>query len=200
MYLGNNFGIIALNNFVTGFMIGAGQLYGKKPGYPDFSLFTAWLGGILKYNYESSPMNWSWLLLDKYKDDKKALKKFFFYLKQFQSAKIEVIVIPLAKTNIEYAVEHKANHLWCGVGKVSKSYYSNLKKIDKIVLFQLKPSRTLFSLLVNKDNKLLDARNTDMTNRVLLNKIEEQFGIDHVKRNAINFIEGTKILQRFKII
>lgn len=200
MYLGNDYGIIALNHFVTGFMLGGGQFYDKKLNYPDFSLFTNWLGGIFKYKYEGSSMNWSWMLLDKYKDDKKALEKFFFYLKQFKAANNEVVVIRLTKVNVRYAVEHKADYLWCKVGNVSKSYYSNLKKIDKIILFKLKPSRTLFSLLVTKDNKVLDTRNTDMTNRILQNKIEKQFGIDLENYKALNSVDSKIILRKHRII
>lgn len=200
MYLGNDYGIIALNHFVTGFMVGGGQFYDKKLNLPDFSLFTDWLGGVLKYKYESSSMNWSWLLLDKYKDDKKAFDKFFSYLKQFKTADAEVLIVPLSKTNIQYAIDHKEDQLWCKVGNISKSYYTNVKKIDKIVLFKLKPSRTLFSLLVTKDNKVLDTRNTDMTDRILRNKIEKQFGINLDKYKAINSTDSKTILRKHRII
>ncbi len=200
MYLGNDYGIIALNHFLTGFMLGGGQFYDKKLNYPDFSLFTDWLGGILKFKHERSSMNWSWLLLDKYKDDKKALKKFFFYLKQFKTAENEVIIVPLSKANIQYAIDHKENHLWCKVGNISKTYYNNLKRVDKIILFKLKPSRTLFSVLVTKDNKVIDTSNTDMTDRILRNKIERQFGIELDKWKAISSIDGKTILRKYKII
>lgn len=200
MYLGNDYGIISLNHFVTGFMVGGGQFYDKKLNSPDFSLFTDWLGGILKYNYEKSPMNWSSLLLNKYKDDKKALEKFFFYLKQFKTADNEVVIVPITTANIQYAIDHKKNQLWCKVGNVSKSYYNNLKKVEKIILFKLKPSRTLFSLLMSKDNKILDTRNTDITDGILRNQIEKQFGIDLGKLKTINSIEGRVILKQHKII
>lgn len=200
MYLGNDYGIIALNHFVTGFMVGGGQFYDKKLNYPDFSLFTDWLGGILNYKYDKSSMNWSWLLLDKYKDDKKALEKFFFYLKQFKSADNEVVIVPLTIANIQYAIDNKEDQLWCKVGNVSKSYYSNLKKVDKIILFKLKPSRTLFSLFISKDNKVMDTRNTDMTDRILRNQIEKQFGIDLDKWKTISSVHSKVILRQHKII
>lgn len=200
MYLDNDYGIVSLNRFVAGFICGGGQLYDKKVNYPDFSLFTDWLGGILKFKYENSAMNWSWLLLDKYKDDKKALEKFFFYLKQFKAADNEVVIVTLTKANIQYAIEHKKDQLWCKVGNISKSYYSNLKKVDKIVLFKLKPSRTLFSLLVNKDNKVMEIRNKDMTGRILRNKLEKQFGIVLDKWKAINSADSVKMLHQYKII
>lgn len=200
MFLGNDYGIIALNHFVTGFSLGGGQFYNKKLNCPDFSLFTDWLGGIFKYKYERSSANWSWLLLEKYKDDKKALAKFFFYLKLFKAADNEVVVVPLTKANVQFALENKTNYLWCKVGNTSKSYYGNLKKIDKIVFYKLKPSRTLFSLIVAKNNKVLDTRNTDMTDRILRNKIEKQFGINLAKFKAINSVDSKAILRKHKII
>jgi hypothetical protein len=200
MYLGNDYGIIALNHFVWGFNCGGGKFYSKKLNYPDFSLFTDWLGGMLKFKYEGSSMNWSSLLLEKYKEDKKALEKFFFYLKQFKAANNEVVLVSLTKKNIQYAIEHKADYLWCKVGNTSKLYYNNLKKIDKIVLFKLYPSRTLFSLLVSKDNKVIETRNSDMTDNILRNKIEKQFAIDLKKWKAINSADSKAILHQYKII
>lgn len=108
--------------------------------------------------------------------------------------------MPISKTNIQYAIDHKEDQLWCKVGNVSKSYYSNLKKVDRIVLFKLKPSRTLFSLLVTKDDKVLDSRNTDMTDRILRNKIEKQFDINLNNYKAINSADSKTILRKHKII
>ena len=200
MFLGNNYGIIALNNFVLGFILGGGQLYDKKLNYPDFSLFTNWLGGMWKTKYEKYSMNWSWILLEKFKDDKKALEKFFFYLKKFKSADNEVIVITLTKNHIQYAIDNKEGQLWCKIGNVSKLYYLNLKKVDKIILFRLHPSNTLFSLLTDKNDKVIDGRNIDMTNKILRIKIEKQFGIDLDKFKAVNSVVANSILRRHKII
>ena len=135
MYLGNDYKVIALNHFITGFITGGGHFYDKKSNYPDFLLFTDWLGGMLKFKHEKSSMNWSWLLLDKYKDDKKGLERFFFYLKQFKTFENEVIIVPLLNVNIQYAIDNKEDHLWCKVGNDSKSYYSNLKKESVCKIF-----------------------------------------------------------------
>ena len=135
MYLGNDYGVIALNHFITGFITGGVHFYYKKSNYPDFLLFTDWLGGMLKFKHEKSSMNWSWLLLDKYKDDKKGLERFFFYLKQFKTFENEVIIVPLLNVNIQYAIDNKEDHLWCKVGNDSKSYYSNLKKESVCKIF-----------------------------------------------------------------
>ncbi|MFB9108510.1 hypothetical protein [Flavobacterium gyeonganense] len=116
MYLGNDYGIIALNHFVTGFLVGGGQFYDKNLNHPDFSLFTDCLGGILKYKYESSSMNWSWLLLDKYKEDKKALDKFFSYLKQFKTADNEVVIVPNQK--LTFSMQLTTKKISCGVKSV----------------------------------------------------------------------------------
>jgi hypothetical protein len=200
MYLGNDYGIIALNLFVTGFLFGGGKFYDKKQGYPDFCLFSNWLGGILKYKFEKSGMNWCWLLLDKYKDDKIAFEKFFFYLKQFKETKVEVIVVPLTKANIHFSIKHGTNQLWCKVGRSSKTYFYYLRKIDKLILFKIKPSRTLFTLMVNINNKVLETRNSDMTGKVLRIKIEEQFGIELSNWKALNANDSKTILRQFKII
>ena len=200
MFLGNDYGVIALNHFVTGFIVGGGQYYDKKLNYPNFSLFTDWLGGLWNTKYEKYAMNWSWLLLAKYKDDKKALKKFFYYLSKFKSVNKEVVIVRLTKTNIQYAINHNENQLLCKVSNVSKSYYSNLKKIERIILFKLYPSNTQFSLLVDKNGKVIDSRNTDMTNRILKIQIEKQFGIKVDKYKAVESADSNKILKQYKVI
>ena len=83
--------------------------------YPDFSLFTDWVVGMLKSKYEGSAINWSWLLMDKYKNDKKALDKFFFYLDQFKNSESSITLVPITKGNIDYSIQNKTNYLLCGL-------------------------------------------------------------------------------------
>jgi len=200
MYLGNDYGIAALNCFVTGFRFGGGEFYSRKLNYPNFNLFTEWLGGVLKYKYENSSVSWSGLLLEKYKDDRKALEKFFYYLNRFKTSESEVAVVPLKNENIEFALQNKTGYLWCKVGNVSKSYYDNVKKIDKLILFKLNPSKTLFLLIIDKNSKIIDDRNIDMTDKILRSKIEKQFGINLIKLKMSNSVSNKNILREYKII
>lgn len=200
MVLGHSVGITALDHFIQGYSWGGGRFYDKKSGYPDFSLFTDWLCGMIKYKHEYSSMNWHWHLLNKYKDEEKALKKFFDYLNQFKKSRYECMVVPLKKNDILYSIGNKTNALWCKAGNTSGSYYAHLKKTDKIILFKMTPSRTLFSLMVSKDGKVSETRNTDITGRLLRKKIEMQFGIDLGSYKAVDSEKSAKILRKYKIV
>jgi hypothetical protein len=85
MYLGNEYGVKALNHFLTGFMTAGCKFNDEEKNYPNFILFTDWLNNELG-NTEARSWNWSGVLLEKYKDDKKALDKFFYYLNKFKDS------------------------------------------------------------------------------------------------------------------
>lgn len=200
MFLGNDFSIQSLNNFITGFAFAGGKTYDKSLNYPDFALFTNWLGGRLNYKYEASAMNWSWLLLNKFKDDKKAFAKFFYYLDQFKKSEPEVIMIKINKKNIQQALGSNLSLLWCGISNSPDSYSNNLQKVDRVILYKLRPGKTLFCLLLSKNNKVLESRNTDITGKVLQKKIERQFGIRLDNRKAISLKNSRTLLHQHKLI
>jgi hypothetical protein len=197
MYLGNGCTIESLNNFVLGFIFGGGKSNHKSSSYPDFSLFTGWIGGIFKYKYENSSGNWSWFLTEKYPNKEKALNKFFHYLQVFKKEKIEVTVIPIKKEQVEYSIKNQLNYIYCGN---NNSYDRNLRKLDRIILFKIGRSRTLFCIAIDKNDKILDQRNTDMTGNILLRKIEKQFNMKSVTFDKKNEQKGKQILETNKII
>ncbi len=197
MYLGNGCTIESLNNFVLGFIFGGGKLNHKASSFPDFSLFTGWIGGIFKYKHENSSGNWSWFLTEKYSDRKKALTKFFHYLDIFKQENIEVTVIPIKTTHIEYSIKHQLNYIYFGN---NKSHDGNLRKLDRIVLFKIGRSRTLFCVAIDKNDKILGHRNIDMTGKILLKKIEKQFNMKSITFDKKNEQKGKQILEINKII
>jgi hypothetical protein len=200
MYLGNAYGIKALNLFIAGYCCAGGRSYDEDLNVPDFQLFTSWLGGILEYEYENSSGNWSWLLLERYNDDRYALNKFFNYLAQFKTSIPKVQLIELTKDHIDYSKKNKIAELWCIVGNTSGEYFKYLSNVDKVVLFKLHPSRTLFSLLIDKDNRVIESRNIDMTESTLRNKIEKQFGIDLDEYKPIDSKKGVRIMKQYNLI
>lgn len=200
LYLGNNYGITALNHFMTGYWMGQRTLYDKGTNYPNFSLFTDWLVGLQKYDYESTSSNWIWHFLKRYKDEKKALEKFFNYLQKFKSAQAEVMVIPINEDHIRYSIERESYHLWCKYGNSSRLYTTHLKKVNRIILFKLLPSNTLFSLLIDKNNRIIDQSNSDIANKTLRKKIEKQFGIQLPEWSPLNSIESRNILRTYNVM
>jgi hypothetical protein len=200
MFLGNGFDLKSLDNFILGFMYGGGKLSNPKSHYPDFSLFTNWLGGMLKINSEKSAANWSWLLKEKFKDDKKTFMNFFYYLNIFKSAEPIAYIIPIKTANIDYAINNNSSYLWCVTGNGNVNYKKNLRKINSIVIFNLNPSRTTFTLLLDKNSKVIEDRNYDMTGKILLKEIEKQFNISLSKIKPLSAIDSIETLRKYKII
>jgi hypothetical protein len=200
MFLGNDCDTKALDHFIYGFKTGGGQLHDSKLNYPDFTLFTDWVGGMLKINSVKSSVGWHWLLKDKFKDDKKAWNKFFQYLRQYKESEPEVLIIPIKESNIEYSINNNFGYLWCISGSGGETYKRNLKKINSIVVYNLKPSRTTFALLLDKKGKVIESRNSDMTGRILLKEIEKQFNISLSKIKPLSTVDSIVTLRKHKVI
>lgn len=202
LYLGNNIGVTSLDLLIRGFRLANGKFIDEKKLYPNFNLFTSWLGGMIDYPYQGSSFGWCWLLLDKYKDEKISLEKFFEYLDIFKLAKYKIEIAEIKEFNTEYSINNNFCEVWCQTGYTrvvdgnqDKAYMNlyneNVKKIDKIVVFSLTPSKTQFPILLDKNEKVLELRNTDMTGKIK-NKIMRQF---HLDNKDFNYIEGDEYLK-----
>lgn len=176
--LGNDFRMTDLNNFITGYYLGGGKTYSKQDNIPDFHFYTNWLAGILKIKYEGISQNWSWLLKDKFKTDKLAFDKFFYYLEKFKKSAISYSKLDLTEAQINYCIINQTNALWCIEGNIDKNYFKHIRQLQTIYLLKIGTSSALFSLLVNKKGKIAETRNTDITGRFLIQKIEKQFGLN----------------------
>lgn len=177
MFLGNDFRMTDLNNFITGYYFGGGKTYSKQDNIPDFGFYTDWLAGMLNVKYEHIPQNWSWLLKDKFKTDKLAFDKFFYFLEKFKKSAISYSKLDLSEDQISYCIINQTDTLWCIRGNIDENYFKYIRQLQTIYLLKIGTSSALFSLLVNKKGKVIETRNTDITGRFLIQKIEEQFGL-----------------------
>lgn len=178
MCLGNDFRMTDFNNFITGYYFGGGKTHSKQETIPDFSFFTDWLAGMLKFKYEFTAGNWSWLLKDKFKTDQLAFDKFFYFLEKFKKSVISYSKLDLTEAQINYCIINQTDGLWCTSGNLDKNYFKYIGQLKTIYLLRIGTSSALFGLLVNKKGKVVELRNTDVTGHFLVKKIEDQFGLN----------------------
>jgi hypothetical protein len=170
-----------LDSFLSGLVLFRDDSFfiDEKHIFPNFNLFTTWIGGMLNYPYKSSSGNYSWLIKEKFKTEKKSYDKFFEYLSEFKKSKIYYLKIELTNDNIRHCLENRNFELRCGYGNsTEKAYMKNVKKLKSIFIYQLKPSKSIFVILTDKNDSILDNSNVDMTGRVLLKEINLQFNLN----------------------
>lgn len=145
LYLGNDWGITALNNFLTGFMCAGGLFYSNKKTFPNFSHYSTWIAGRIRSKYDLSA-GWHWHILNKYdKDERKSLNTFFKHLHEFKKSKVDIFEIKLTKAQIRHCNSPKTNMSLYTRGRISKA--------KKVLVYRLLPSKAYFSITLDNKNK-----------------------------------------------
>lgn len=194
--------ISLLNSFLLGFQFlrEPNFFIDKKHRYPNFNFFTTWIGGILNYPNENSSGNWSFLIKEKYKTEKKSFEKFFDFLTQFKNSKVYSLKIDISNENKNYCLNNRFFKILCGTESMNeKLYIKNIKNIEKIFIFQLKPSKSLFVFLIDKNDSIIDDRNVDMTGKILLKTLNKQFNLKISNRNLKKVDLNNKDIIKYKI-
>jgi hypothetical protein len=89
MFLGNNWGLDALNSFIAGFQMAASTTQMELDEFPNFGYFNTWIIGHLDKHFGQSG-GWHWQISNRNPDNhQQAFDEFFYFLEIFKKSKMQ---------------------------------------------------------------------------------------------------------------
>jgi hypothetical protein len=180
LFIGNR-KITTLWDFLKGYEMALRLNKFQEKSFPDFALFSTWIKGRIKSEFDLSA-GWYYHLLKFFKDDEeKAFEYFFELIEEFKSSK-PVCEMQKIHDNQRCYFHHNQNAI------------DNYDKAKEILIFKLPPSKSYWCILIDSNGQKLSESFEESRSEILKyvggnfkissdwNKLSSEVGLDIVKK------------------
>jgi hypothetical protein len=179
LYIGNR-KIKALWDFLQGYQMALNLNKLQEKSYPDFRLFSTWIKGRIKSEYDLT-VGWDYHLFNFFKDDEKALEHFFEFLEEFKSSEPICEIQKIQDFQRDYFHQ---NQYWI----------ENYNRVKEILIFKLPPSKSYWCIFLSEDMEKV-AETYEKDRKEIISSLRRDFKISEYW-NKLPMSEGSRLVKR----